>query len=142
MTKIESEARTVFATQESVYNVLSEPAYLEQIRQTLQSETAKGVTFDAEGFTIETSTGTIKLKMTERTPHEYVKFATTVSPLPFALLIQLLPANDDKTCRIRVTIELDVNPFMLGMMRKPLQDELNKMSQLLAAIPYDSLLAQ
>ncbi|MDR0976606.1 MAG: SRPBCC family protein [Prevotellaceae bacterium] len=139
MTKFESGVKTVPASQESVYNILSEPANIEKIRELLPPDKAAAMSFDNDSITLDIpSAGKIKLKCAAFEPHKSIKFNSVDSPLPFTLWIQLLPV-ETTTCKMRVTIGLDTNPFMLGIVRKPLQEQLDKMADLLAAIPYNSI---
>ena len=73
----------------------------------------------------------------EREPEKCIKFGTTSSPLPFNLWIQILPVSDTE-CKMKLTIGMELNPFMKTMVQKPLQEGLEKMADMLAMIPYNS----
>ena len=64
-----------------------------------------------------------------------IKFATTTSPLPFNLWIQIVPTTETE-CKMKLTIGMDINPFMKTMVQKPLQEGLEKMADMLAMIQY------
>ena len=40
-------------------------------------------------------------------------------------------------CKMKLTIGMDLNPFMKAMVQKPLQEGLEKMADMLAVIPYE-----
>ena len=44
----------------------------------------------------------------------------------------------DEACKMRLTIKADINPFIKGMVSKPLQEGLEKIADVLAMIPYNS----
>ena len=69
----------------------------------------------------------------DRLPQD--KLATTNSPLPFNMWIQLVETAEEE-CNVKVTIEIDINPFMKAMVQKPLQEGLEKMVEMLAVINY------
>ena len=58
------------------------------------------------------------------------------SPLPFNLWVQLLPITDT-SCKMRLTIKADLNPFVKGMISKPLQAGLEKLADAIAAGKYE-----
>ena len=64
-----------------------------------------------------------------------MKFETEKSPLPFNLWIQVVPVSDTE-CKMKLTIKAEINPFIKGMIQKPLQEGLEKMAETLAHIPY------
>ena len=64
-----------------------------------------------------------------------IKFGTTTSPLPFNLWIQIVPTGEAE-CKMKLTIGMELNPFMKAMVQKPLQEGLEKMADMLALIQY------
>ena len=53
----------------------------------------------------------------------------------FNMWIQLV-ATGEEECKIKVTIGMDINPFMKAMVQKPLQEGLEKMVEMLSIINY------
>ena len=76
-----------------------------------------------------------KLSDLEREPNKCIKLETTNSPLPFNMWIQLV-ATGGEECKLKVTIGMELNPFMKAMVQKPLQEGLEKMADMLAMIQY------
>lgn len=137
MTKFESVVKTIPASQETVYEKLSDLKNLEMIKERLPEEKVKNLSFDSESMTIEVApVGKITLNIVEREPCKCIKFATTTSPLPFNLWIQLVSVSDTE-CKMKLTIGVELNPFIKGMVQKPLQEGLEKMADLLSVIPYE-----
>lgn len=136
MTKFESEVKTVSASQSAVYRKMSDLSNLEKIKDRLPEGKMKNLSFTSDTLSVEVPpVGTITLKIVEREPEKCIKFATTASPLPFNLWIQLVPVNESQ-CKMKLTIGMDVNPFTKMMIQKPLQEGLNKMADSLAMIQY------
>ncbi|WP_418698717.1 SRPBCC family protein [Bacteroides sp.] len=136
MTKFESEVKVVPASQEAVYEKLSDLNNLEKIKDRLPEDKVKNLSFDAESLSIDVDpVGKIVLQIVEKDPCKCIKFGTTTSPLPFNLWIQIVPTADNE-CKMKLTIGIDINPFMKAMVQKPLQEGLEKMADMLAMIPY------
>ncbi|MCI5662992.1 MAG: SRPBCC family protein [Mediterranea sp.] len=136
MTKFESSIKYIQSSQEAVYGKLSDLNNLEQVKDRLPEDKVKNLSFDADSLTVEVSpVGKITLQIVEKEPCKCIKFGTVTSPLPFNLWIQLLPVADNE-CKMKLTIGMDLNPFMKAMVQKPLQEGVEKMADALALIPY------
>ncbi|MGN0048140.1 MAG: SRPBCC family protein [Bacteroides sp.] len=136
MTKFESSIKYIQASQEVVYGKLSDLNNLEQVKDRLPEDKVKNLSFDADSLTVEVSpVGKITLQIVEKEPCKCIKFGTVTSPLPFNLWIQLLPVADNE-CKMKLTIGMELNPFMKAMVQKPLQEGVEKMADALSIIPY------
>lgn len=136
MTKFESGVKEVPASQEAVYAKLSDLNNLEKVKDHLPEDKIKNLSFDAESLSIDVPpVGKITLQIVEKEPYKCIKFETTTSPLPFNLWIQIVPVNE-AACKMKLTIGMDINPFMKTMVQKPLQEGLEKMADTLAMIQY------
>lgn len=136
MTKFESSVKTISASQEAVYAKLSDLNNLEKFKDSMPEDKVKNLSFDSESLTIEVApVGKITLNIVEREPSKCIKFATTTSPLPFNLWIQIVAVSETE-CKMKLTIGIELNPFMKGMVQKPLQEGLEKMADMLSVIPY------
>ena len=136
MMKFESSVKQVQAPQETVYAKLSDLNNLERIKDRIPADKVKNLSFDAESLSIDVApVGRITLRIVEKEPCTCIKFGTVVSPLPFNLWIQLLPVSANE-CKMKLTIDLELNSFMKAMVQKPLQDGVERMATALAAIPY------
>ena len=136
MTKFESEVKTIQASQEAVYQKLSDLNNLEKVKDRLPEDKVKSLSFDADSITVEVNPiGKIILQIVEREPCKYIKFETTASPLPFNLWIQIMPVTDT-TCKMKLTIGMDINPFMKAVVQKPLQEGVEKIADMMSLISY------
>ena len=123
-------------SQERVYNKLSDLSNLEAIKDRLPQDKVEDLSFDSDTLSFTVSpVGQLTLQIVERDPCKSIKLATTNSPLPFNMWIQLVETAEEE-CNVKVTIEIDINPFMKAMVQKPLQEGLEKMVEMLAVINY------
>lgn len=136
MTNFESGVKVISASQEAVYEKLSDLNNLKQFKESMPEEKVKNLSFDSDSLSIEVApVGKITLSIVEREPYKCIKFATTTSPLPFNLWIQIVPVTENE-CKMKLTIGMELNPFMKGMVQKPLQEGLEKMADTLSSMPY------
>lgn len=136
MTKFESAVKVIPASQKAVYEKLSDLSNLEKVKDRLPQDKVKNLSFDAETLSIEVPpVGKIVLQIVEKEPCKCIKFATTTSPLPFNLWIQIVPVTETE-CKMKLTIGMELNPFMKTMVQKPLQEGLEKMAEILSLINY------
>lgn len=136
MTKFESAVKVIPASQNAVYEKLSDLNNLDKVKDRLPQDKVKNLSFDKENLSIEVPpVGKIVLQIVEKEPCKCIKFATTSSPLPFNLWIQIVPVTETE-CKMKLTIGMELNPFMKTMVQKPLQEGLEKMAETLSLIKY------
>ncbi|MBQ8502583.1 MAG: SRPBCC family protein [Bacteroides sp.] len=136
MTKFESEVKFIPASQETVYEKLSDLNNLEKVKDRLPEDKVKNLEFTSDSLTVEVPpVGKITLQIVEKEPCKCIKFGTTTSPLPFNLWIQLLPVSETD-CKMKLTIGMELNPFMKAMVQKPLQEGVEKMAAMFSMIDY------
>ena len=136
MTKFESDVKLIPYSQERVFEKLADLNNLEVIKDRIPKDKVQDICFDSDSLSFSVSpVGTIKLQVIEREPYKCIKFETVVSPLPFNLWIQLI-AVSERECKLKVTIGMELNPFMKTMVQKPLKEGLEKMVEMLSMIKY------
>ena len=119
-----------------MYAKLSDLSNLESVKGRLPEDKIQDLSFDSDTLSFSVSPiGQLTLQIVEREPCKCIKLATTNSPLPFNMWIQLV-ATGDEECKLKVTIGMELNPFMKAMVQKPLQEGLEKMADMLAMIQY------
>lgn len=134
--KFESSVKHIACSQERVYAMLSDLSNIEKVRDRLPQDKVKDLTFDSDSVTISVApVGGITLKVVDREPPKTVKFQTAQSPLPFNLWVQLVPVTET-SCKMKLTIKAELNPFVRGMIAGPLQDGIEKIADALAQINY------
>ena len=137
MSKFESNVKQVPHPQQSVYRMLSDLSHIEQVRDRLLEDKFQNLSFDRDSVSISMDPiGQITLNIVDRQEPKCVKFESAQSPIPFTLWVQMLPVTD-ATSKLKCTIDAELNPFIRGMVSKPLQEALEKMADALAMIPYE-----
>jgi hypothetical protein len=136
MTKFESSVKTIPYSQESVYNKLSDLSNLEAIKDKLPEDKVKNLSFSSDSLTMQIpNIGDLTLNIVDREPSKCVKFETANSPLPFNMWIQIVALAENQ-CKVKVTVGMEINPFMKAMVQKPLNEGLEKMVEMLSLIQY------
>ncbi|MBQ2196840.1 MAG: SRPBCC family protein [Prevotella sp.] len=134
--KFESSVREIKSPQQKVYDALSNLQNLEKIRDRLPEDKIQDFTFDNDSVSVNVPpVGSIALQIIEREEPKTIKFESVNSPIAFNLWIQLLPLTEE-TCKMKLTIKAELNPFIKGMVAKPLQEGLEKMADVIQMIQY------
>ena len=136
MAKFESTIREINYPQQNVYNLLSDLSNIEKIKDRLPEDKVKDLIFDENSISISSPMGAVKLNIIEREEPKCIKFETEKSPLPFNLWIQILPMNES-SCKMKLTIKAELNPFSKGMVSTPLQEGIEKIADALQMIKYE-----
>lgn len=135
MATFESSVRQIPHSQQAVYNMLSDLSNIDRVKYRIPADKLNDLTFDADSMSISTPMGAVKLKIVDREEPKCIKFETEQSPLPFNFWIQILPVTDT-TCKMKLTIKAELNPFIKGMVSKPLQEGIEKIADALQMINY------
>lgn len=136
MSKFESSIKVIPYSVEKVYAKISDLNNFEGLKGKLPDDKVQNLTFDLDSVSFSVSpVGQIALKVVERTENSCVKLETTTSPLPFTVWVQVVPVVETE-CKMKVTIDASLNPFIKGMVQKPLKDGLEKMVTILSMLEY------
>ena len=158
MTKFESSIKLIHYPQPAVYAKLSDlnnlryvqdrasdPAFIEQLKASGQvpedklgqiQEAVAQLQFTADTVTYPSSPiGAVTLRIVERDEPKCVKFAVEGAPIAATLWIQVLPTSPYE-CKMKCTIGAELNFFMKQMAKKPLQEGVEKLADMLSMIPY------
>ena len=137
MSTFESSIRQIPHSQQSVYDMLSDLANLERVRSRLPEDKLKDFSFDSDSLSVNVPpVGSIRLRIVDRDAPKCIKFETEESPVPFNFWIQILPVTTTSS-KMKLTIKADLNPFIKGMVKKPLQEGIEKIADALQMINYD-----
>lgn len=136
MATFESSIRQIDYPQERVYALLSDMNNIDKVKDRIPEDKANGLTFDANSIGINTPMGAVKLVIVEREAPKCIKFETAESPLPFNFWIQIFPVSET-TSKMKLTIKAELNPFIKGMVSKPLTEGIEKIADALQAIHYE-----
>ena len=135
--KFESAVKEIAYSQQAVYDRLSDLSNVEHIRGLLPEDKVSELCYDSDSVSASVApVGNVTLRIIEREEPKCVKFAAERSPLPFNMWIQIVPVGD-VSCKIKLTIKAELNPFIKGMVSRPLQEGLDKVAEALAAAKYE-----
>lgn len=122
--------------QMAVYRCLSDLGNLERVRDRIPQDKLDDFSFDSDHIAIKAPmVGEIRLHIVDREEPKTIKFETEQSPIPFSFWVQLLPVTE-ASCKMRLTIKAEINPFIKGMVQKPLQEGIEKIADALQMINY------
>ena len=136
MTQFESKIKIIPYNQGKVYAKLSDLSNLSGIADKIPQDKVNDLEFDTDSIRFSMApVGKITLRIIEREPEKCIKFESMDAPLSFNLWIQIVPTAGEE-CKMKLTLRAELNPFIKGMVQKPLQDGLDKMAEALARITY------
>src|SRR5690554_412206 len=139
MTEYVSEVKTVPYSDIDIFRVLSDLRNLEQMNKLLHTDKIRDFSFDADTVSFRVDpVGKVTFRVVEREPNKLVKFKSEQLPFEIFLWIQLASKAEEDT-RLRVTVKADLNPFIKGMVDKPMREVVDKISEGLSRLPYDRL---
>ena len=134
--KFESSIRQIDAPQQRVFETLSNLQNLERVKDRLPEDKLQNLVFDNDSIGIERApVGKVAMRIVEREEPQTIKFESVESPMSFNFWIQLLPVTDE-TCKFKLTLKADMNPFIKMMVEKPLREGIEKMADMLQAVKY------
>ena len=134
--KFESSVRQIPFSQEKVFAKLSDLNNLESVRDRLPADKVESLSFDSDSVSVNVPpVGDISFRIIEREKPKCIKFETEQSPVPLNLWIQLLPVSED-SCKMKLTIKAELNPFIKGMVSGPLQEGLEKIAETQSSLNY------
>lgn len=136
MTEFVSEIKAIPFNEDRIFNVLSDLSNLEKIKDRIPQDKVQEFEFDRDSCSVSVApVGKITFQIVEREPNKTIKFSTTNSPVPLLLWIQLKQVEENDT-HMKLTVRAELNPFIKTMVSKPLQEAIDKISTILAALPY------
>ena len=99
-------------------------------------DNADDMTFDSDSLSVNVPpVGSIRLRTVDRDEPKCIKFESEQSPIPFNFWIQLLPVTST-TSKMKLTIKAELNMFIKQMVKKPLQEGIEKIADVLQMIQY------
>jgi len=137
MTEFVSEIKTIPHNEADIFDMLSDLSNLERMKDKIPQEKISDFTFDKDSCSFSVSPiGKIKFSIVEREPNKTIKFKADESPIDVTMWIQLKQVDENDT-KMKLTLKAELNPFIKLMVSKPVQEGINKVADVLAAIPYN-----
>ena len=136
MADFTSEVKTIPHNDDKIFAMLSDMSNLQRIQDQVPKDQIKDFSFDTDTcrFTVD-PVGSIEFRIIEREPNKTIKFSTTNSPIPVLMWIQLKQVAENDT-KMKMTVRADLNPFIKPMVSKPLQEAIDKISGIIANLPF------
>ncbi|MDD2511670.1 MAG: SRPBCC family protein [Proteiniphilum sp.] len=139
MTEFVSDTKTILYSDSDVFRVLSDLRKLERVKDRIPGDKISEFSFDQDSVSFRVDPiGKVTFLVEEREPNKLVKFKSDKLPFNMFLWIQLV-AKGEKDTRLRMTVRADLNPFIKGMVEKPMREVVDKISDALVQLPYDRL---
>lgn len=139
MTEFTSEVKTIAYNDADVFRVLSDLRKLEMVKEKIPEDKIRDFSFDKDRVSFRVDpVGEVCFLVVEREPNKVVKFQSEKLPFDIFMWIQLV-SKAEKDTRLRMTVRADLNPFIKGMVEKPMREAVDKIADALTHLPYDQL---
>ena len=136
MTEFTSETKTIPYNETDIFNTLSDLNNLERMKEKIPQDKISDFSFDKDSCSFSVNpVGKIRFSIVDREPNNIIKFKADESPVDVSLWIQLKQLTENDT-EMELSIKAELNPFIKPMVSKPIQEGINKIADILAAIPY------
>jgi len=135
MSKTESRIGEIKETDERIFQYLSD---FNHFKTLIPADRVKDFesTKDTCQFNIE-GIGRLGLRMIEREPDNLIKIGSDdKTPFEFTLWIQIKELNKGDS-RMKITVEVNINPMMASMLKKPLKAFVDNLVDRAEQISYD-----
>jgi len=139
MTEFVSDVKTVLYSDADIYRVLSDLRNLEKVKDHIPEDKIRDFTIDEERISFRVDPiGKVTFLVVEREQDRLVKFRSEKLPFDVFLWIQLVAKTANET-KMRMTVRADLNPFIKGLVEKPMKEVVDKIADALAQLPYGQL---
>ena len=132
--KLESKIGKIETPDEKIYNFLTN---FDNFKQLVPSDKIKDwqSAEDTCTFTVD-PIGKTGIKIVEKDPFKLIKLSGIDNkPFDFKLWLQLKKLDENSTA-IKITIDVDLNPMLQTMAKKPLQNFIDTLVDQLAKVNY------
>ncbi|MDR3250195.1 MAG: SRPBCC family protein [Tannerella sp.] len=137
MTDFTSEVKTIPYSDDKVFAMLSDMSNLERVKDRIPQDKIKDFSFDSDTCSFKVDpVGIVKFQIVEREPNRTIKLSAVNSPVPLLMWIQLKQAAENDT-KMKMTVRAELNPLFKAMVSKPVQDAVDKISEIVAQLPYE-----
>ena len=145
-TKYVSDIKVICNNQEVIFNYLSNFENLSKyVNEGLLSKMTEQIPqIKISNFESDTDScrfqiagmGLAEIRIINREPHKTIKISSSDGmPVGIVFWIQLLPVSAYET-KLRLTLDADMSMMIKMMVNKKLEEGINKLADMLAALPY------
>ena len=141
MKRIESSVKHIPYSQEQVYAKVSDLSNLRYLVDRIPEDQRNNINLENlectpdKVSTTVSPIGTVEIAVVARDPFKCVKMETLRSPIKLTLWIQLV-STGESSCKIKLTVDADLNMFRAKMAEKPLTEAVEKLADMLSMLPY------
>lgn len=141
MKRIESSVKHIAYSQEQVYAKVSDLSNLKALIDRIPEDQKQGINLENlectpdKVSTVVQPVGKVEIAIVSREPYKCVKMESTKSPIKLYLWIQIVSTGQD-SCKIKITVDADLNIFIAKMAEKPLTEAVEKLADMLAMLQY------
>lgn len=146
ISKYVSDVKIIRNNQEIIYNYLSNfenlskyinEGLLEKLTEQIPQIKISNFESDADSCRFQISgMGLAEIRIIEREPAKTIKINSSGSlPISIVFWIQLMPVDAYET-KLRLTLDADMSMMIKMMANKKLEEGINRMADMLAALPY------
>lgn len=141
MKRIESSVKHIAYSQEQVYAKVSDLSNLKALIDRIPEDQKQGINLENlectpdKVSTVVQPVGKVEIAIVSREPYKCVKMESTKSPIKLYLWIQIVSTGQD-SCKIKITVDADLNIFIAKMAEKPLTEAVEKLADMLALLQY------
>ena len=141
MKRIESSVKHIAYSQEQVYAKVSDLSNLKALIDRIPEDQKQGMNLENlectpdKVSTVVQPVGKVEIAIVSREPYKCVKMESTKSPIKLYLWIQIVSTGQD-SCKIKITVDADLNIFIAKMAEKPLTEAVEKLADMLAMLQY------
>lgn len=140
MAKLESKTGRIDENDEVIFGFLAD---FNNYGKLIPQERVKNweASKDHCSFSID-GMGNVGLQIVEREAHKLVKISSEKKTmLAFTMWVQLKKI-EEKNSAIRITLDVDISPLMLPVVKKPLQEFIDTLIDRMEEIPFSDLSGQ
>ncbi|HKM45607.1 MAG TPA: hypothetical protein VJY12_09145 [Dysgonamonadaceae bacterium] len=139
MTEFVSDIKKIAHPNKMVFDVLSDLSKLELLKDRLPSDKITEFTCDQDSCSFSVApVGRVKFVVVDREPNKTIKFRSEQLPFEVNVWVQLVSKAEDDT-RMKITLRADLNTFIKPMVSKPMKEGVDKISDVIASLPFDQL---
>lgn len=139
MIEFSSDVKTINHTDRDIFRVLSDLRNLDLVKEYIPEDKIKDFVFDKDSVSFRVDAiGNVTFHVVDRQPDSLIRFKSVKLPFDVFLEIQLQLKSEDET-EMTMMVMSDLNPFMRGIVEKPIREAVDKISDALTQLPYDQI---
>lgn len=139
MIEFSSDVKTINHTDRDIFRVLSDLRNLDLVKEYIPEDKIKDFVFDKDSVSFRVDAiGNVTFHVVDRQPDSLIRFKSVKLPFDVFLEIQLQLKSEDET-EMTMMVKSDLNPFMRGIVEKPIREAVDKISDALTQLPYDQI---